>query len=139
MSARWLDAYTTSSGLPDPRLAGTAAKPRHCSDCGRLVLAGYDAPVCAHLAVVDPYRATAQLETAAVLTGRATYHLRGVPGDYQLTPRHFPGVLPIVPYRRADECVVVITHSCDLPALSTIPLPTQSEKHAIPADAAPPF
>lgn len=121
---RWLQAYTTTSGLPDPRLAGTTARPRHCTDCRRLVLAGYDSPTIATLAITDPYALTPQLETAAVLLDIPTWRLWGAPGRYELTPRHEPGLGPECTRAPASEITVVAAHRCEYQPLSRIPLPT---------------
>lgn len=133
---RWIDAYITSSGLPDPRLVGTTAKPRHC-DCGALTLVGYDAPLCANLSVVDPYQATPQFEAAAVILAIPTYQLWGHPGRYDLTNRHRPGIPPICQRKPATECVVVIGHRCGHPPLATIPLATRHSQFTHPTN--PPF
>ncbi len=130
----WLDAYTTRSG-DDPRLVGTRAIPRTCL-CGRLVLVGYDAPVIAGLATVDPYQATPQLEAAAVILATATYQLWGDPGRYELTPRHVPGLRALGTKRPAGDVLVVLAHTCHRPPLATTPLPAPA-RPARPGDVVP--
>lgn len=130
----WLAAYTTRSG-DDPRLVGTRAIPRTCP-CGRLVLVGYDAPVIAGLATVDPYAATPQLEAAAVILATATYQLWGDPGRYELTPRHVPAVRTVGVKRPASDVLVVLAHTCYRPPLATTPLPAP-HRPAHPGDVAP--
>lgn len=137
---RWVDAYTTRTGLPDPRLTGTTAQPRHCATCRLLVLTGWDAPLLAALATTDPYQLTPHLEAAAVILDIPTYHLWGVPGRYELTPRHTPGIIPIGRMPSADQCVVVAAHHCGRPPLSTVPLPTRARtSHFVDSDGEPPF
>jgi hypothetical protein len=120
----------------DPHLPGTTARARHCRGCSRLVLAGYDAPVCACLAIVDPHRLTPDLEAAAAVLGRMTYRLHGAPDAYQLAYRapQYPPVVELVP---ADLCVVVAAHDCGRPPLPGEPVPTRVTPVAYPDD--PPF
>lgn len=136
---RWIDAYETASGMPDPRLAGTAAKPRHCKGCGLLVLAGFDAPLIAHLAIVDPYAATPVLEAAAVILDIPTYRLHGMPGGYELAPRFIPGQTPSCTHAAAGgDVVVVLAHVCGRRPLATIALPTRASPGAAFDSAGPP-
>jgi hypothetical protein len=131
----WVDAYTTRTGMPDPRLAGTLAKPHHCRHCGRLLLIGYDSPALADLASVDPYRLDPRAETAAVILARPTWQLWGPPGRYELTartPARITG-LALVP---TDQCVVVATHHCGSPPLTRLTLPTTV---VVDSDGPPPF
>lgn len=134
----WVDAYTTRTGMPDPRLAGVTAKPRHCTTCGRLTLAGYDSPACADLAITDPYALTPTLEAAAVILARPTWQLWGAPGRYELTARTPTRLLGVrlVP---ADRCVVVATHDCTHPPLSRTALPTRQPRYVVDTDGPPPF
>lgn len=137
---RWLDAYTTATGLPDPRLAGTTARPRHCDTCRLVVLAGYDAPLCAGLAITDPYLLTPRLEAAAVILTRPTYRLWGYPGSWQLLPRHRPDVHPIVRHPPAGPDVhVLAAHRCGTPPLSRIHLPAPGAHHWPGPNDTPPF
>jgi hypothetical protein len=134
----WVDAYTTRTGMPDPRLAGTLAKPHHCRHCARLLLVGYDSPTLADLATVDPYVLTPALEAAAVILARPTWQLWGPPGRYQLTARTPVRItgLALIP---ADRCVVVATHHCGRPPLTHTPLPTRAPAWVADSDGPPPF
>lgn len=134
----WVDAYQTKTGMPDPRLVGLGAQPRHCHTCGLLVLAGYDAPACADLATCDPYVLTPALETAAVILGRPTWQLWGHPGRYELTART-PALLLGVRLVPADQCVVLATHQCGRPPLSIAALPTRPPRFVVDSDGPPPF
>lgn len=100
----------TRLGLP-LGLANGYAKPGHCPRCGRVILAGYDAPLIAGLAIVDPYRLTMQLETAAIILHRPTYQLHGRL-HHMLTNRTWPGVPKPWPSKPADQVVVVAAHKC---------------------------
>lgn len=124
---RWLQAHADRTG-DDDALIGTRAVPRHCRACGLLLLAGYDAPLIAGLAVVDPYRLTSQMEAAAVLLGRPTWRLWGAPGRLELTGRFYPGVLPLGRHPPAEEVVVVAAHRCGTPPLSSVPLPVRAPR-----------
>jgi|GEM_PF-1185678 len=134
----WLQAHATRTGN-DPTLTGTRARPRWCRTCRRLVLAGYDAPLAAGLAITDPHPLTPQLETAAVLLARPTYRLWGTtPDTYELTPRT-PTYPPHIPLPPASPTVIVLTaHNCDRPPLTHAPLPTP-HRHTVDHDAPPPF
>lgn len=124
---RWLQAYATRTGA-DPAL-GTTAVPRHCRTCRRLILAGYDAPTLAGLALVDPYALTPQLEAAAVILAVGTWRLWGAPGGYELTSRHEPRVhRPERLTSAGGDVVVVAEHRCEFPPLSHIPLPTRNAR-----------
>ena len=125
-----------------PSLIGTNAVTRHCRRCGRLVLAGWDAPVMAGLAVVDPYAATWRDEAAAVILARPTWRLLGPwPTRGELTPRHQPG-LPDYGIRQPladpdNRILVVIAHQCGTPPVAHRPLPTKSAETKYPNT--PPF
>lgn len=119
----WVSAYTTASGMPDPRISGVTAKPRPCTTCGALTLTGYDAPLCAGLAVADPYLLTTTLEAAAVILRVTTYRVWGTAPDLQLTERHRPDNTLRVTRAPADRVPVVAAHRCGYPPLSDIPLP----------------
>lgn len=134
---RWLDAYATTTGH-DPALIGTRAVPRHCRTCHRLVLAGYDAPIAALLATCDPHPLTPRLEAACVILARPTYRLWGIPGRYELTPRHHPGIHPISREPPADQCLVLAAHACGHPPLSHDHLPVTT-RHTSSTDGPPPF
>lgn len=108
----WLAHYTTTSGNPDPRVAGRTARPRTCPGCGRLVLHGADHHRLAAYVSVDPYQATVVQEAAAILAGLYTYELAGEPPTWQLRYRVQPGVPLIAHLQRADNCRVVIEHTC---------------------------
>lgn len=135
---RWLDAYLTGTGLPDIRLAGTTAKPMHCHGCGLVVLAGYDSPLGAVLAIADPHPLTPQLEAAAVILGRPTWHLWGHPGCYELTART-PVWTKSIPLRTGTNVLVVASHRCGTPPLTRDTLPTRSTTWAVNSDGPPPF
>ncbi len=130
----WVHAYTTTSGLPDPRLVGTFAKPRRCTGCRAWVLAGYDSPLIAALAICDPHPLTPALEAAAVILGRPTWRLWGHPGAYQLTQRT-PTRMRLV-RAPADACVVLASHQCGRPPLSRAPL-TVTAARAVRSDTPP--
>lgn len=122
----------------DPALAGTRAATRWCRTCRRVVLAGYDAPVLAGLAVVDPFRATWRDEAAAVVLGRASWWLAGPwPIRGELIPRHTPGQHPLGTKPPADDVLVVLAHACGTPPLATAPLPARTTATARPTN--PPF
>lgn len=103
-------AIETRLGLP-LGLASGYAKPGHCPKCGRAVIAGYDAPAIAGLAVVDPCRLTMQLEAAAIILRRPTYQLHGRL-RFMLSNRTWPGVPKPWPLKSADQAVVVAAHKC---------------------------
>lgn len=134
---RWLEAYGTRTGT-DPALTGTRAVPRHCRTCRRLILAGYDAPTIAGLAIADPYALTPQLEAAAVILAIVTWRLCGRPGHYELTPRHTPGLPPLCRRDPAGPAVTVLAaHRCEYPPLSRIPLPSPNAHRAADPDHIP--
>jgi hypothetical protein len=135
----WLDAYTTRSGMPDPRLASLTARPRHCAGCGRLVLAGYDSPACADLAVADPNPLTPTLEAAAVILARPTWRLWGQPGHYELTARTPARVLGVQLVPAGPDVIVVATHDCARPPLTRTTLPTRPPQFVVDSDGPPPF
>lgn len=140
MTARayWLDALARRTGQ-DPGLLGTKAVPRWCSACRRLVLAGYDAPVCATLCIADPYRLTPQLEAACVILDRPTFQVRGIDiGRLHLTPRHIPGYVQARDFPPADQVVVAAAHDCGRPPLTLEPLPESRYRAVQPGDV-PPF
>lgn len=134
----WVEGYQTKTGMPDPRTTGTTAQPRHCTTCGRLVLAGYDAPMLAGLAVTDPYPLTPALEAAAVILARPTWRVWGTPGRYELTHRT-PETDPTVRLLGADRCVVVASHHCHHPPLARAPLPMRPPAWVVDSDGPPPF
>ena len=123
-------AIETRLGLP-LGLASGYAKPGHCPKCGRAILAGYDAPAIAALAVVDPYRATALEEAAAIILGLPTWQLHGrTPDRYQLSNRTWPKVAPLVNHKSADDVVVLILHRCGFKPLATgPPIQTTNRSH----------
>lgn len=122
----------------DAALAGTRAVPRWCRTCRRAVLAGYDAPVLAGLAIADPYRATWQQEAAAVILARPTWWLAGPwPTRGELIPRHTPALRPLGVRPPADQVLVVIGHDCNTPPLATGLLPTARTSAHLPVN--PPF
>jgi len=131
----------TTTGLPEQHLSGTRVVPRHCPDCGRLVLLGYDSNVAAFLATVDPYKATPHDEAAAVILARPTYRLWGRPLHYELTRRHVPGHQHTLTYPRADtpDVTVVLAHHCHTPPLAREPIPVRPPRPAVDHDAPPPF
>ncbi|TKR27151.1 hypothetical protein FA014_01990 [Cellulomonas hominis] len=139
MTARayWLAALATRTGQ-DPGLLGTKAVPRWCARCRRLVLAGYDAPVCATLCIADPYRLTPQLEAACVILARPTYQLWGIDaGRLKLTSRHIPGFVQARDFPPADHVVVLAAHDCDRPPLTLDPLPEPRYGAVQPGDVPP--
>lgn len=121
---RWLTSYASTTG-DDPALTGTRAVPRWCRTCRRLVIAGYDSPLLADLAICDPHPLTPQLEAAAVILARPTWRLSGAPGRYELTPRTpaYIGGLRLPPADGVDV-VVVAAHDCYHPPLTHAHLPT---------------
>ncbi len=119
----WVDTWTQTSGLPNPRLAGTTTRPRTCRTCGALTLTGYDAPLAAELATCDPYRLTPHHETAAILLGIPTWQLWGTPGSYEIT-RRTPNHINGTQNTPADKCTVLATHRCGMRPISTDPIPT---------------
>ena len=123
----------------DPTLTGTNAHTRHCATCGRTVIAGYDAPLMAGLAITDPYRATWRDEAAAVILARPTWQLAGPwPTRGELINRHWPGLHPIATRRPADQVTVLIAHHCGTPPIATQPLPVTTPHGAGYPDT-PPF
>ncbi|PYG00181.1 hypothetical protein SAMN05216184_104120 [Georgenia satyanarayanai] len=131
-------AIETRLGLPLGLAAGYA-KPGWCPRCGRAVIAGYDAPAIATLAIVDPHPATPLEEAAAIILGLPTWQLHGTPGRHQLSGRTWPGIRPITRHRPATECVVVIKHRCGFRPLATgPPIPTtNTTNHGFPEN--PPY
>lgn len=119
---RWLHAYATTTG-DDPTLAGTRAVPRWCRDCRHLVLAGYDSPLIATLAICDPHPLTAQLEAAAVILARPTWRLWGAPGRYELTPRTPAWTASTRLAPAGPDVLVLASHHCGRPPLTREPLP----------------
>lgn len=123
-------AIETRLGLP-LGLASGYAKPGHCPHCGLAVIAGYDAPAIATLAIVDPYQATPLDEAAAIILGLPTWQLHGTPGRHTLSGRTHPGVPPLGTHTPATECVVVIRHRCGYRPLATgPPIRTANPAHA---------
>lgn len=108
----------TKTGLP-LGLAGGRAKPGNCPNCGHTIIAGYDSPLIAGLAITNPYRLTTQHEAAALIVGIPTWQLHNRPGNYTLTGRLHPGVPYPFTLKNADECVVVAKHECNQQPLST--------------------
>ncbi|MFD6094558.1 hypothetical protein ACFWGN_20800 [Oerskovia sp. NPDC060338] len=117
----WVIAFETRTGAT-ATLAGGRAIPRPCSSCRAWTLTGYDAPLIADTATVDPYAATPLQEAAALILAVATYQLWGTPGRYHLTPRHLPGLRILGHHPPATHVTVVIAHTCR-PPLATQPLP----------------
>lgn len=134
----WLQAYATRTGH-DPTLVGTRAVPRWCRDCRRLVIAGYDSPLIATLAIVDPHPLTPQLEAAAVVLARPTWRLWGVPGRYELTARTPCTLRGLVLPRAGPDVLVLAAHRCDHPPLTRAPLPAPAAAVAVDYDGPPPF
>lgn len=109
----------TPASLPRPN--NTHAKPAICR-CGATVLRGYDAPLIAAQATVDPIQATPAEEAAAWLTLHlGTWRLWGRPGHYELTRRTFPGQQALDVKTTALEVPVLIEHRCGSPPLATGP------------------
>jgi hypothetical protein len=117
----WVTALETRTGTTATLTSGRAI-PRPCPTCHAWTLTGYDAPLLADTATVDPYAATPLQEAAALHLQIATYRLWGTPGRYQLTPRHTPGLRVLGRHPAATEATVVIAHTCR-PPLATQPLP----------------
>ena len=120
-------AIETRTGLPLG--LSERIKPGHCPDCGRAILAGYDAPAITQLAILDPNALTPQLEAAAILTRRPTWQLHGTPGHYQISTRTAPGIPNTWKLTPADKCVVLTNHQCEKPPLTDNPVPLHSPSH----------
>lgn len=122
----WLARYMTTTGAPDPRRVGRAARPRGCPRCGRLVLVGEDHHRMAAVVTVDPYALKTPDEVKAILDGIATYELNGEPPAWELRPRTIPTV-PLIGKRSPAESVrVVAAHRCGRPPLTRDALPTRA-------------
>lgn len=113
----WAQAYETRTG-GELRLTSGKAIPARCDRCGAWTLHGYDAPLMAGLAVVDPNPLTPVLEAAAVVLDLPTYQLWGAPGRWSLTPRHEPGVRRIGTARPAGDVIALAAHTCRPPLSS---------------------
>lgn len=132
---RWLEAYITSSGMPDPRRAGRNARPRLCT-CGALVLHGADHHRIAAFVDVDPYALDAAGEGRAILAGAATYELAGEPPQWELRHRTYPGVPALWPVPNRGRRVVA-AHSCSDPPYSDNPITTRAARPRTAHDAPP--
>jgi len=117
----WVRAYETQTGAA-VRLSGGKAIPAPCPRCRRWCLTGYDAPLCALQAWVDPSPLTLALEGAAVVLGRTTYRLWGAAGRWELAWRIAPGTPVIGRPTPADACTVLAEHVCNSAPLSREPL-----------------
>lgn len=128
----------TRTGLPLGHSSGTT-KPGTCPDCGRAILAGYDAPAITKLVIADPARLTPQLEAAAIITRRPTWQLHGNPGRYTLSNRTWPTIPLTYKLTPATECVVITNHICEMPPLSNNPIPLHPPPIAQQFPDTPPF
>lgn len=138
---RWLHAHAARTG-DDPTLVGGRARTRWCRTCGLVVIAGYDAPLIATLAICDPYALDWKTEAAAVILARPTWRLWGTPNTWLLTDRHIPGVHPIAHHPPADphhDVIVLARHICGTPPLSRTPIPEPPTRAPFDTDSPPPF
>lgn len=125
----WVTALEARTGALASLASGRAVA-RPCTRCRRWTLQGYDAPLIAGHAVVDPNPLTPQLEAAAVILAMPTWQLWGRPGAYQLTPRHEPGVHYIGTARPAGDVVVLAAHRCAYPPLAPDSIPATRSRTA---------
>ncbi len=133
----WRKTAATKLGTHE-KLIGNTAIPRACPTCGRTCLIGWDAPLCAGLAICDPATLTIQLEAACIILDRPTYRLWGTPGQYQLTEKYYPGLPPTGKPPPTTSNRVLAAHRCGKP-LGGTPIPLRPTTTTTVIDGPPPF
>ena len=111
----------TATGLDvDTPTGRDAASVRRCPRCRALTLVGLDDTIAARPATVDPSALTRSDEAAALLSGRATYHLRRDPARNRWLIRSRDRWQ--IAGRPADTTLVVAEHACGQPLGAPIDL-----------------
>lgn len=98
---------------------GRRAQARICADCHAKTIAGWDADVCALLAIVDPTPLDGVGEALAQLQGRRTYALTPEGGRLVLDHRTAGRISHRSP--NAGRYDVLPEHACGMPPLPEVP------------------
>lgn len=111
-------AINQRTGLDVDRAGGTnTARRQPCPRCHATTLVGLNDNIAAFTIRADPRLLTRSDEVTALLSGRATLHLRSVAGRPQLRRRDHHQILG----HPADTTDVVAEHLCGVPLGRPIP------------------